>query len=86
MECQAHTADDSSLPNLKGIEFSLDKGGSVLWKNERNHDFPPSFCDTYEVYSSSFSTFIRFAGFRGSVIEFRVRHLNPYLWFLSLFY
>ncbi|KAK4022489.1 uncharacterized protein LOC116919472 [Daphnia magna] len=72
VECQAHAADGSSLPNLKGIEFSLDKGGSVFWQNERNVDFPPSFCDTYEVYSSSFSTFIRFAGFKGSVIEFRV--------------
>nr|CAH0099042.1 unnamed protein product [Daphnia galeata] len=72
VECQAHTADDSSLPNLKGIEFQLEKGGFVIWKNERNVDFPPTFCDTYEVYSSSFSTFVRFAGFRGSVIEFRV--------------
>jgi len=60
------------LQNLKGIEFSLDKIGNAFWKNEFNVDFPPSYCDTYEVHSSSFSTFIRFAGFRGSITEFRV--------------
>lgn len=72
MESQAHAADDASIPNLKGIEFTLDKSGSVLWKNECNFDFPPTFCDTYEIHTSSFSTFIRFAGFRGNIIEFRV--------------
>ncbi|XP_057367021.1 LOW QUALITY PROTEIN: uncharacterized protein LOC130688040 [Daphnia carinata] len=74
VNCQGHAADGSSLQSLlKGIEFSLDKGGSVFWQNEHNVDFPPSFCDTYEVCSSHYSTFLRFAGFKGSVIEFRIQ-------------
>jgi len=72
LECQAHSADDLNLLNLKGLEFSLDKGGSVFWRKENDVDFPPSYCDTYEVHSSSFSTFIRFAGFHGNIIEFRL--------------
>lgn len=74
MECQIHPADDSDFGKAKGIKFTLDTGGSVIWANKDNTNFPLTYCDTYEFHPSQFCDFICFAGFRGDIIEFRVSH------------
>lgn len=71
-ECQIHPADDSDFGKAKGIKFTLDTGGSVIWANKDNTNFPLTYCDTYEFHPSQFCDFICFAGFRGDIIEFRV--------------
>lgn len=49
----------------------------MLWSRGRNDpNFPPSFCDTYEIHPSPYCTYIRFAGYQGNVIEFRVKYFS----------
>lgn len=68
------------------MSFALDEHGSVFWSLENCLEFPPSFCDTYEVHPPTFPFSIRFAAFRGNVLELRVILFLDVLVFLLLLY